>query len=543
MNTHLIAQQAKKFGDRIEIITDYTTTPTLYMPKHLADLVQELQNIGIHTVVHSGDGEKEDFASYDVSIIVGLDRMYYQNYYNKTVLVLDDWRREIVKEQDASAERSNTGHITSRDKWVWDGSDFIQHVNDNLSISDIGEPHSKNSGSYEVILRTSFTPLLKYFQRETLFPIYAGPIAEHAIDQLAVLDLVDLIKKKIYNGVDYFVFDDKDEAIYWTRIYTCHSIIKRIKKHIPGFDNRFLFFTGALNGQQVYSNWCKQNGLEEELIIVPCARFEAVAKGMMFDQGMVGHYNEMNREVYTGKREKKYLCYNRMPRLHRVKVITELHNAGLIEQGHVSFYNTDGHLDRWKGDRLPRDIGHWEDTMHYFFENVVPNLDYNLNKTAERWNPADLHRDDISHFDTSYFSIVNETLFYKDTYEYNHLVDIQPTNSVFLSEKIYKPLCLKHPFVVVGVDRTLENLRKFGYKTFSKWIDESYDLEPDCDKRMDMVMEEAKRLINLSHDEWQQIIKEMVPTLQHNFDVLGRNKELIAAPMNFSRMFMNNSVY
>jgi hypothetical protein len=83
----------------------------------------------------------------------------------------------------------------------------------------------------------------------------------------------------------------------------------------------------------------------------------------------------------------------------------------------------------------------------------------------------------------------------------------------------------------------------FGYKTFSKWIDESYDLEPDCDKRMDMVMEEAKRLINLSHDEWQQMIKEMVPTLQHNFDVLGRNKELIAAPMNFSRMFMNNSVY
>ena len=184
-----------------------------------------------------------------------------------------------------------------------------------------------------------------------------------------------------------------------------------------------------------------------------------------------------------------------------------------------------------------------EDTMHYFFENVVPNLDYNLNKTEERWNPADLHRDDISHFDTSYFSIVNETLFYKDTYRYNHLVDIQPTNSVFLSEKIYKPLCLKHPFVVVGVDRTLENLRKFGYKTFSKWIDESYDLEPDCDKRMDMVMEEAKRLINLSHDEWQQMIKEMVPTLQHNFDVLGRNKELIAAPMNFSRMFMNNSVY
>ena len=89
---------------------------------------------------------------------------------------------------------------------------------------------------------------------------------------------------------------------------------------------------------------------------------------------------------------------------------------------------------------------------------------------------------------------------------------------------------MKHPFVVVGVDGTLQALRQFGYQTFDKWIDESYDLEPDCDKRMTMVMEESKRLINLSHDEWQSMIKEMVPTLQHNFDVLCRNKDLIAAP-------------
>ena len=177
--------------------------------------------------------------------------------------------------------------------------------------------------------------------KRKLFPIYAGPISEWAIDQLAVTDLVEFIKKKIYNGVEYFAFDDKDEAMYWSRIYTCHSIVKRVKKIIPGFNNRFLFLTGALNGREIYSNWCKQHGLEEELYIVPCARFESVSKNMMFDGGLVKNYAEMDKEIYTGKRDKKYLCYNRMPRLHRVKVITELHKANLIEQGHVSFYNTD----------------------------------------------------------------------------------------------------------------------------------------------------------------------------------------------------------
>ena len=210
MNTHLIAQQAKKFGDQIEIITDCIAL-------EMDDLVQELKSIGIQSLVHTGIGEKEDFARYDVSIVVGLNREYFQNYYNKTLLIIDD-------EETTAYNQADMQHLTSNDKWVWNGSDFIQRVNNELSISDLGESNSRNSGNYDVVLRSSFSPLLPYFESGRLFPIYAGPIREHAIDQLAVLDLVDFIKKKIYNGIEYFAFDDKDEAMYWTRLYTCHSI-------------------------------------------------------------------------------------------------------------------------------------------------------------------------------------------------------------------------------------------------------------------------------------------------------------------------------
>ena len=519
MDLQLLAQQAKIFGTEIEIVTD----------DDVAELEQHLKNAGIQTVVHDGSGSKEDYASYDVSLLVNMERQYYPNEYNKTMLIFDK-----------ESER-NVHHLGTKDKWLWNGSDFIQNDNPHLGMSPLGQDHMAND--WENVVKSSFTPLLDAVLKRKLFPIYAGPISEWAIDQLAVTDLVEFIKKKIYNGVEYFAFDDKDEAMYWSRIYTCHSIVKRVKKIIPGFNNRFLFLTGALNGREIYSNWCKQHGLEEELYIVPCARFESVSKNMMFDGGLVKNYAEMDKEIYTGKRDKKYLCYNRMPRLHRVKVITELHKANLIEQGHVSFYNTDNHLVRW-WERDSLDLSEeWTETFDYFWKNIVVELDYQLNKTVERWNPADLQRDDMIHFDTSYFSIVNETLFYKDTYRYKNIIDIQPTNSIFLSEKIYKPLCMKHPFVVVGVDGTLQALRQFGYQTFDKWIDESYDLEPDCDKRMTMVMEESKRLINLSHDEWQSMIKEMVPTLQHNFDVLCRNKDLIAAPINLYRLFMNDNTY
>ena len=137
----------------------------------------------------------------------------------------------------------------------------------------------------------------------------------------------------------------------------------------------------------------------------------------------------------------------------------------------------------------------------------------------------------------------NETLFYKTSYPHKGRCDIQPTESVFLSEKIYKPLACKHPFVVVGVDKTLEYLKQFGYKTFDKWIDESYDNEPDEDKRMSMIVEEVKRLTAISHEEWQAMIIEMIPTLQHNFDTLCRNKNLITANINLSQVFRNDGPY
>ena len=91
------------------------------------------------------------------------------------------------------------------------------------------------------ILKTSFSELAPYEQSGQLRAVYAGPITQHAIDQLTILESVESIKKKIYNGATHIAFDDKDEALYWTRIYSCHSIIKRLRHILP--KGRFLCTT------------------------------------------------------------------------------------------------------------------------------------------------------------------------------------------------------------------------------------------------------------------------------------------------------------
>ena len=376
MNIELLAKEIQKLGTDIEIITPKEDDE--FVVKLLAELSPHT-----NTVAHDGAGMIDKYCKHDVQVLYNLDGQYFPCEHNKTMVILD------------TESEIQSNHLTSSDKWFWNEGkqQLLNRKNSDHYIDDMENKEGNSRGSWANILRTSFSALAPYEQTGQLVPVYAGPITEHAIDQITILDSVENVKQKIYNGATHIAFDDKDEALYWTRVYSCHSVIKRLKDIMP--PGRFLFLTGALNGKEIYSQWCKDHGLEEELIMIPCARFEAVSKDMMWDGGLMHHHAEMDLPVYTGIRPKKYLCYNRMPRLHRLKIVTELHKAGIINQGLVSFYNEDNHLENpgWQEGHIEDQA--WKETFEYFYENIFPELDYVLNKTEERWNPADLQRDDI----------------------------------------------------------------------------------------------------------------------------------------------------
>jgi hypothetical protein len=150
-------------------------------------------------------------------------------------------------------------------------------------------------------------------------------------------------------------------------------------------------------------------------------------------------------------------------------------------------------------------------------ENKLPLI---LNMTPERNNPVDVRSDDLVYFDNSYFSVVTETLFYNLDYRkpddlYMNVVDTYP--GVFFSEKIYKCLALRHPFVLVSTPGSLKELRKRGYKTFSPYINESYDDITDDDTRLNTIANEINRLCKLSLEELVQITCNIKEIVDHNF--------------------------
>lgn len=72
----------------------------------------------------------------------------------------------------------------------------------------------------------------------------------------------------------------------------------------------------------------------------------------------------------------------------------------------------------------------------------------------------------------------------------------------------------------MGNKHSLKELKKLGYKTFSNWIDESYD-ELDNLQRMDAIIKVLNDIDKIENKfEW---FKSMEEVLKHNYEILRRN--------------------
>tara|TARA_Y100001938_G_C7987248_1_gene377570 strand:- start:267 stop:926 length:660 start_codon:yes stop_codon:yes gene_type:complete len=114
----------------------------------------------------------------------------------------------------------------------------------------------------------------------------------------------------------------------------------------------------------------------------------------------------------------------------------------------------------------------------------------------------------------SYFNIITPSIFFND-------VDDEK-NHIYFDEKYWKPFITFHPFLIIGKPYILKTLREFGFKTFSPYIDESYDTELDYFKRRDKIQKEILRLCNMKIEEIDNWYWNMSDILLHNFKWLKK---------------------
>jgi hypothetical protein len=98
------------------------------------------------------------------------------------------------------------------------------------------------------------------------------------------------------------------------------------------------------------------------------------------------------------------------------------------------------------------------------------------------------------------------------------------TTKIHLTEKILRPIACGHPFILAAGPGSLTYLKNYGFKTFSPWIDESYDLESDSFKRLEKIIYSMQQFSNLHAKEKLDVYNEIKKIADYNRQWFFSNK-------------------
>jgi hypothetical protein len=223
------------------------------------------------------------------------------------------------------------------------------------------------------------------------------------------------------------------------------------------------------------------------------------------------NYNKLIVKPYTHD----FITFNRIinnDRSYRIYFVSLLKEAGLLDKGLVSFNVTDNLSDDWRDETADPNSKLSEQAKQHIEANMTDidklmidsdtlsgSASASIPRTIEGYWPNNDHPTA-----DAFWHIVTETVFYYP--------------KLHLTEKIFKPIVSKQPFMLLAAPGNLAYLKSYGFKTFDSVIDESYDTIEDNDLRSQAVVDQLQWYCNLSPGEKQDIIRALEPIIQYNFD-------------------------
>ena len=206
---------------------------------------------------------------------------------------------------------------------------------------------------------------------------------------------------------------------------------------------------------------------------------------------------------------KTYITFNRLTsnrRVYRSLLVNELYKHNLLNHGHVSYSKNcpDGGsfesnlLSAINNYNLPKEL------IHEAIANITQLPELRIDFEDETYIPnQSMLLSPVSKLMESFIFLVTETCFFQ--------------SKTHLTEKIFKPIVLRMPFILVGCAYNLEYLRSYGFKTFGDFWDESYDTIEDPIKRLQAITKILKDISKLTSNEQKSMLLAMQPILEHNY--------------------------
>jgi hypothetical protein len=321
-------------------------------------------------------------------------------------------------------------------------------------------------------------------------------------------DVVADVQRAFEQGKTHIVFNNWAETLNGDWIGYSHRLSNRFP-HIPA--DRFIYLTSGIDAVKDYDVYVEKFNIKRPLKILSAHLWEKHVRDQI--KNFTGENIYRQPKYYEfGAKEKLCLFMNRVPRPHRIELLAHMFDNNLVSRSYVSFA---GNFDSG-----PWNLKSWnyhvDPALYSILQKNASKLPLVLNMKNSTDNPIFLKFDDVNYFDTSYFSLVTETLWQQRKFYGNW----EEFPGHFFSEKIFKPILMKHPFIMVSRPGSLARLRSLGYRSFSPYINETYDTIDDSKARLEAIFDEVKRLSKFTEHDWLVWQKNIRDIVEHNYITL-----------------------
>jgi hypothetical protein len=342
--------------------------------------------------------------------------------------------------------------------------------------------------------------------------------------------LIHLVKSA--NG--YIMIDHSVEAFMSDTELEAMFVYFHKDHQLPMY--KIIYLTGTTNAQYVYDTWATRNNIspdrEHRMKVIPyCSSRE-----IFYSFYVNGHHTLDTGEIMPPLGEPEYdvnhvpqklfLTWNRRYRRHRVLLVLLLEKLNLIDRSFISFQKIDaervsstyeGQIEHLKMDSVGHArgpiggidfYGAGEDIIDDEICNrlgqrlpLIIDGETDINQMCEDFGyTRDFYRDSL-------VSLITETNYHQ--------------NECTLTEKSFKPLYNKHPFIILGVPGALQAIRDMGFKTFSDFWDESYDTLQDPSHRFMVIKEQIEKIALWNEQQILEFRRNVKPILDHNYHMFA----------------------
>lgn len=296
------------------------------------------------------------------------------------------------------------------------------------------------------------------------------------------------IQQELKTGNAHLLLNHQCESWTYPFIKMVYTKINDVPFH------KIIYMVAAADVQNIYEIFVKENKISVQQRITVLYVHHVYKRFGTID---LAFFNYSRAE-----KTKKYLSLNRLARAHRIALVSLLSYKNLLNQGFVSL------------GLMPSEVGEKcrfmnDPHQQEGFQKIKPILPLQVDNIDLTINQFQADSLPISFYQQSCFSLVSSTVaFGKDEM------------SVGFTEKEIKPILARHPFLIWNRPGVLKHMHNMGFLTFERWFDESYDCEQDDNRRLEKIVNEVERLCSLTFEQWNTILAEMSPILEHNYNRL-----------------------